>query len=122
MAHQVAPGVDRTDAIIQLSFARFDIRALATATGLTLGALIWLASAALLLKASGSTAEVGQHLALLAHFFPGYHVTWVGSVIGFAYGFVLGFAIGTTIALSWNLSHYILLMRARGRYGHGGDL
>jgi hypothetical protein len=122
MAQSIASDFDRTDAIIRLSFARFDIRALATALGFTMGAMVWVATAALLVKASGSTGEVGPHLSLLARFFPGYSVTWVGSFVGFAYGFVLGFMVGTGIALSWNLSHYMLLMRARGRYGHGGDL
>jgi hypothetical protein len=34
---------------------------------------------------------------LLQVFFPGYRVTFVGSLIGFVYAFVLGFGIGWAI-------------------------
>jgi hypothetical protein len=86
-----APGeTDRTDAIIRESFARFDLSALATASGAVLGGLWCVAGA--------------------------------GGVIGFCYGFVLGFAMGAILAFGWNVAHFMILMHARARYGHGGDL
>jgi hypothetical protein len=113
---------DRIEAIIHLSFARFDIRAFAMAVGLVVGGLVWLATVALLLKGAPPGTPVGPHLAQLWVFFPGYSVTWPGSLVGLVYGFVLGVGVGGSFAFSWNLSHYMILMRARGRYGHGGDL
>ena len=35
-------------------------------------------------------------------YFPGYSVTWAGSVIGFVYAFVGGYAVGRTIATLYN--------------------
>ena len=122
MVEHILGDEDRTEAIIRLSFARFDIRALAVATGLVMGGIVWLATGALLFEGAAPGTQVGAHLSQLASLFPGYAVTWRGSVIGLAYGFVLGFVMGGTLAFSWNLSHFMILMRARGRYGHGGDL
>lgn len=113
---------ERIEAIIRLSFARFDIRALAAATGLVLGGVVWIATAALLLQGAVPGAPADPPLTQLLSFFPGYTVTWRGSAIGLAYGFVVGFVIGATLAFTWNLSHFLILMRARGRFGHGGDL
>jgi hypothetical protein len=41
---------------------------------------------------------VGQHLGLLANYFPGYSVTFLGSLVGFVYAFVLGYGLGRLIA------------------------
>ena len=45
---------------------------------------------------------VGPHLALLSNFFPGYSVTFVGSVIGFVYAFVVGYGFGRTVSTIYN--------------------
>jgi len=45
---------------------------------------------------------VGQHLALLSVFFPGYQVTWLGAFIGFVYAFVFGYALGRVIGSVYN--------------------
>jgi len=42
--------------------------------------------------------NVGAHLGLLANYFPGYRVTFLGSIIGFIYAFVLGYGLGRLIA------------------------
>ena len=44
----------------------------------------------------------GAHLSLLAVYFPGYSVTFLGSLIGFVYAFVGGYAAGRTIATVYN--------------------
>jgi hypothetical protein len=41
--------------------------------------------------------DVGAHLGLLQIFFPGFHVSFLGSLVGFVYAFVLGYGIGWTI-------------------------
>jgi len=69
------------------------------ATGLLAGLIIFVATNWLVLKGG---AVVGPHLALLGQFFPGYRVTFVGSVIGFLYAFVVGFAVGYFVATTYN--------------------
>jgi hypothetical protein len=44
----------------------------------------------------------GRHLQLLAAFFPGYRVTFLGSLIGFVYAFVIGYALGRLIGEVYN--------------------
>lgn len=44
----------------------------------------------------------GQHLGLLGIYFPGYTVSWFGSVLGFVYAFVCGYAVGRTVATLYN--------------------
>ena len=67
--------------------------------GLIVGLAIFVATNWLVLKGG---IVVGPHLSLLGHFFIGYSVTFVGSLIGFAYGFLSGFAVGYFIAMFYN--------------------
>ena len=68
-------------------------------TGLLAGLGIFAATNWLVLKGG---EHVGPHLALLAQFFPGYSVTFAGSLIGLAYGCVIGFVIGYGFARVYN--------------------
>jgi hypothetical protein len=72
--------------------------------GLTLGLLagvgLFLATAILLLKGGDN---VGNHLALLGQFLPGYQVTWGGAFLGLAYGLLLGFVGGWLVGWTYNL-------------------
>jgi hypothetical protein len=45
---------------------------------------------------------IGPHLSLLRWYFPGYSVTFVGSLIGAVYAFVLGYGLGRVIATIYN--------------------
>lgn len=67
--------------------------------GLLLGGGLFLATNFLVLKGG---ADVGRHLRLLSVFFPGYSVTFAGSLIGFVYAFVLGYALGRVIGSVYN--------------------
>ena len=69
------------------------------AIGLLLGLGLFLATIILVLKGGPNP---GPHLGLLRIYFPGYSVTWIGSIIGFVYAFVVGYAIGRTIATIYN--------------------
>jgi len=69
------------------------------AVGLMLGLGLLVATVALVIKGG---PDPGPHLSLLAIYFPGYSVTWLGSVIGFVYAFVVGYAIGRTVAAIYN--------------------
>jgi hypothetical protein len=55
---------------------------------------LFVATNVLILKGGSS---VGSHLQLLHLYFPGYRVSFVGSLIGFVYAFVLGYGVGRTV-------------------------
>lgn len=46
--------------------------------------------------------NVGEHLSLLSHFFIGYDVTFLGSLIGAAYSFIGGYLSGLIIGWVYN--------------------
>ena len=53
--------------------------------------------------------NVGQNLALLGAYYPGYSVTWRGSMIGFGYGALTGAVLGWSVATFYNLLSEIAL-------------
>lgn len=87
------------DESLNAAILRLNGRAWGIAAGLLLGGGLFVATNILVLK-GGPT--VGKHLRLLSVFFPGYSVTFVGSVIGFIYAFVLGYAVGRLIGGVYN--------------------
>lgn len=73
------------------------------AIGMVLGLGLFIATNLLIIRGG---ENVGQHLSLLGVYFPGYSVTFVGSIIGFVYAFVVGYGIGRTIGVVYNgLAH-----------------
>lgn len=74
--------------------------------GLLCGLAIFVATNWLLLQGGHVDEQghrvIGPHLELLAQFFIGYRVSFVGSLIGFAYGFALGSITGTLIGRIYN--------------------
>jgi hypothetical protein len=68
-------------------------------TGLVAGLGVFVATNWLVLK-GGSV--VGPHLALLGQFLIGYHVTFLGSLVGFVYGFVGGYLVGNVVGRLYN--------------------
>ncbi len=84
---------------MNLAIMRLNGRAWGIAMGLLLGGGLFVATNFLVLKGG---ANVGQHLSLLRFFFPGYSVTFGGSLIGFIYAFVVGYAIGRLIGSVYN--------------------
>jgi len=87
------------EATAQLALMRLNARAWGISFGLLLGGGLFLATVVLVLK--GGPAP-GAHLQLLSAFFPGYHVTWAGALVGFIYAFVLGYALGRIIGEVYN--------------------
>jgi hypothetical protein len=75
------------------------------ALGLVLGFGLFIATNVLVARGGD---HVGPHLSLLSVYFPGYRVTFLGSLIGFVYAFVVGYGIGRTIGVVYN------------RVAHGG--
>ncbi len=78
-----------------LSFARIDPVALGIAVGALWGCGV--AAATLILVAKGG-AHVGPMLGLLNQYWPGYSVTWAGSMVGLAWGFGSGWLFGFCFA------------------------
>jgi hypothetical protein len=73
---------------------RLNSKAWAISFGMLLGGGLFLATNILVLKGGD---PVGPHLSLLGNYFPGYRVTFLGSLIGFVYGFVLGYILGRLV-------------------------
>ncbi len=113
---------DRSEQIVRAAFARLDLLALAVAMGCVFALVLWAATAILLLKGAPPGVGVGNHLALLAQFLPGYRVSWSGSVVGLAYGFAIGLVFGAVVAAVWNLAHHIYLAMVSARNYFAGDL
>lgn len=79
------------------------VRASAQGWGLALGSLcgLGLFLATIILVVQGGP-NPGPHLGLLGVYFPGYRVTFGGSLIGFVYAFIVGYVVGRTVAVIYN--------------------
>ena len=88
-----------SEQIVQ-SLAKVDSLALGVAFGTVFAAGIFLVTNLLILKGG---ENIGPNLALLGQFFPGYTVTFGGSLLGLLYGFISGFALGWLIAMIRNI-------------------
>ncbi len=84
---------------VQASLMRLNARAWGISTGLLLGGGLFLATIFLVIRGG---PNMGQHLAMLRVFFPGYGVSWVGAFVGFIYAFVLGYGLGRIIGYVYN--------------------
>ncbi len=79
-------------------------RVLAIVMGAIAGSGLFLATVFLVVRGG---RNVGMHLSLLSQFFPGYSVTYVGSMIGLLYGFAAGYVAGWCIAWLYNRFVYM---------------
>lgn len=91
--------MDRDEELLEKAVARLNAKLMGIVLGTLCGVGLFVATNFLVIKGGN---EVGPHLALLANFFPGYTVTFVGSLIGFGYAFVAGFVIGTVVGAVYN--------------------
>jgi hypothetical protein len=85
--------------LLRKAVVRFNGRLVGLMFGLICGIGLFLATNILVLKGG---KQVGSHLVLLAQFFPGYRVTFLGSLIGFVYAAVVGFVIGWVLGAVYN--------------------
>lgn len=88
-----------SEQIVQ-TLAKIDSLALGVALGTVFALGIFLVTNILIFKGG---EKIGPNLALLGQFFPGYNVTFFGSIIGLIYGFISGFALGWLIAVIRNI-------------------
>ena len=63
------------------------------------GAALFVMTAWLLVRGG---PHVGAHLQLLEQYFPGYSVTWKGSLVGACYGVLVGGSVGWVIGVIYN--------------------
>lgn len=87
------------DKSIQEGILALNARAWGISFGLLAGGALFLATNFLVIKGG---LQVGRHLSLLSAFFPGYRVSFGGSLIGFVYAFVCGWALGRVIGAVYN--------------------
>ena len=85
---------DLTNTMLELNEKGWGI-----AVGLTLAVGLFVATNVLVFKGG---SQIGPHLGLLSVYFPGYSVSFVGSLIGFVYAFVLGYAAARTVLVIYN--------------------
>jgi membrane glycosyltransferase len=78
---------------------RMRVRGLGISTGLLCAVGLFAATNFLILRGG---EHVGAHLSLLSAYFPGYSVSFAGSLIGFFYALVIGYGIGCTIGVVYN--------------------
>jgi len=67
--------------------------------GFLFGTGLFLATNFLVLKGG---PHVGAHLGLLSQFFPGYSVSFWGSIVGFFYMFIVGLLAGIAMGAVYN--------------------
>ena len=85
--------------LVRAAIVRLRARVMALVFGFVGGCALFVATAWLLLRGG---PNVGQHLSLLRNYFPGYSVTWPGTLLGFCYGALVGALLGWTIASVYN--------------------
>jgi len=88
-----------TNQELQRAVARLNERAWGVSLGLLLGGGLFVATNVLVIKGG---PVVGPHLSLLGVYFPGYRVTFLGSLVGFVYAFVVGYALGRLVGTVYN--------------------
>jgi len=105
------------DAVVEEELARVFLRIDRVALGLSVGVLggLGLFAATLLLLLAGGPV-IGPTLGLLGNYFPGYSVTWSGSLLGLFYGFLSGFIGGWLFAGLRNLVIFLYLVAVYRRW------
>lgn len=99
MSEERQPISDLERAMVHDSIARMRAGVMAVVFGMTCAAGFFIATAWLLIRGG---PNVGRTLGLLRNYFPGYSVTWSGSLVGLAYGAVVGAVAGYTLARVYN--------------------
>jgi hypothetical protein len=87
------------EALVLVRVVRLNAAVAGLVTGLFAGLAVFVATNWLVLKGG---RVVGPHLALLAQYFIGYRVSFLGSLIGFAWAFVLGFLAAAAVVWIYN--------------------
>jgi hypothetical protein len=94
------------EVIEELLLSEVDPVAFGSAIGLTTGLIVFLATAALVLKGG---PDPGPNLALLAQFFWNYSVSWAGAFVGLAEAGLGFFMVGYALALIRNATMRVVV-------------
>ena len=92
--------VDRERRLVDRALARLRVAIVAIVTGMVGGVALFAATLWLVIKGG---PNVGQHLGLLSAYYPGYSVTWAGSLVGLGYGALTGAVLGGGVAWLYNV-------------------
>ncbi|MBW3660463.1 MAG: hypothetical protein KY397_02370 [Gemmatimonadetes bacterium] len=85
--------------LIEAAVARMRAGVMAIVFGMVGGLGLFIATAWLLVRGG---EDVGRNLGLLSNYFPGYSVTWPGSMVGLLYGAMVGAIVGGSVAWIYN--------------------
>lgn len=91
---------DRELQLVTRAIARLRAGIVAIVTGMVCGVGLFAATVWLLIQGG---PHVGQNLSLLRAYYPGYSVTWGGSLVGLFYGALTGALLGWCVAWLYNL-------------------
>jgi hypothetical protein len=86
--------------LVARTVARLRAAIVAVVTAMVAGFGLFAATLWLVIKGG---PNVGQHLGLLRAYYPGYSVTWTGSLVGFFYGALTGALLGWCVAWLYNI-------------------
>jgi len=90
---------DPRDALLGRAVVRLSGNIVGLVLGIVGAAIIFISTNWLVIKGG---EQVGPHLGLLAQFFVGYRVSFVGSLVGAGYALVIGYVSGRFIAWLYN--------------------
>lgn len=85
--------------IVHHAVARLRARVMAATFAMVGGTTLFAATIWLLVQGG---PNVGEHLNLLNHYFPGYRVSWAGAFVGLFWGALSGGALGWSVAWLYN--------------------
>lgn len=91
--------VTKEEELITNAVVRLNATFLGLVAGLILGLGLFIATIWLVLKGGPNP---GQHLSLLSQYFPGYSVSFFGSLVGLIYTFFVGFIGGSIVGAVYN--------------------
>ena len=91
--------METEEELIQKAVVLLNAKLLGVVVGFLMGVGLFLATNFLVIKGGHN---VGAHLSLLAIYFPGYSVSFWGSIVGFFYAFAVGFLGGLTLGAVYN--------------------
>ena len=86
--------------LVTRTIARIRAGITAVVTAMVFGFGLFAATLWLVIKGG---QDVGKNLSLLGAYFPGYTVTWGGSLLGFFYGALTGAVLGWFVASLYNV-------------------
>ena len=108
----MARGEKELESVVLVRAIRLNAVVAGLVTGLMAGLALFIVTNWLVLKGG---RIVGPHLLLLNQFFPGYRMTFQGSLVGFAWAFVVGFVAGFAVVRVYNVLVDLRSPRPAGR-------